>query len=263
VDAFSLTSDLLRVVNDETTVRDFGTGWLVRTPFSYSDGDVVTVFVEPYNTGVRVSDRAEAVDRLTMWGVDPSTGKAQTAIERARQSAQLIPIASEATETATFGEPSQVGRMIFAVAETALRTEQLRWLARDVPVLSFDERLSNRVGVVARSHDWKYARRAPMDLVGGRSRRITAAVTGARGTAWVQAVGDADKERSTEHCFYLFDRSLAPQGSRIAALAGDPDGWSSALTSDLEHVGVVTFFEDPSGLEAELERIIGSVPALG
>ena len=257
----NIASSLLKAVNDLTGVRSYGDGWLVTTPLTYSDGDSVVVLVEPVNSGFRVTDRAEAFDRLIGWGVDPESGKAAQGVKAARSGARLAPLGgSDPTETATFGDASDLGIAILAVAQSAARVEQLRWLARDLPTLSFDDRLTNRIVTASRSHGWKYVRRAPLPLAHGRTKRVTASVSGERGTAFVQAVSDADYERSTINCFYLFERSLEARTSLVAALAGEAERWPQSLRDDLSEVGTVVFFAEPHALEAELERITGAVP---
>lgn len=254
-----IVASLLGAVNDLTLVRAYGDGWLVSTPLTYSDGDTVRVYVEPYNEGFRVTDRAEATDRLSMWGVVTDSGRARRGILAVRQAANLSPIGSDATETATVGDDRSLGHLVLGVAQAALRTEQLRWLARDLPAMKFDDRLSTRIEGLSRARHWNYVRRASMTLSHGRVKQVTAAVEGPEGKAYIQAVSNADVERSTINCFYLFDRSTELRDHKVAALAGDSGDWPDSLLGDLHEVSVVTFFADPHGLENELERITGGL----
>lgn len=255
-----LETAVLGAVNDHLSVRPYRGGHLVSTPLTYSDGDTITVFVETFAGAFRVSDRAEATDRLDSWGVHSEQGRAAEAIVAARRAASLNPFASEQEELSTICDVAELGATILAVAQAALRVEQLRWLAKDRPSLKFDDRLANRLVSVSSARHWRMTRRAKLPLAHGRTRMVTAAVEGLNGTAYVQAVSDADKERSVANCYYLFDRSTAPKSQRVAALAGAPDGWPTGLQEDLSDVGTVTFFADPLTLERELERITG--PAL-
>lgn len=259
-----ITSAILNAVNDLTAARAYGDGWLVTTPLTYSDGDAITILVEPVNHGFRVTDRAEALDRLTAWGVAHDSQRANAGVIAARNAAKLSPLGSHPTETATFVEESEVGHAVLSVAQAALRTEQLRWLAQDRPTSNFDERLANRVLTLAQSHDWQMRRRAEMTLRGGRTRRVTASVQGPRGTAYIQAVSDTDPDRSVQRCFYLFGRSVENKANKVSALAGDPSSWSRDFCDDLAEVSVLTFFEEATSLERELERITGDpvLPAL-
>lgn len=254
-----VAAELLKSFNDRTSTRPYGTGWLCTTPLTYSDGDAVRVLAEPLNEGFRVTDRAEAIDRLAVWGVVDSA-RAVAGIQAARQAAHLQPLASHPSETATFGAPADLGQMILDVAIASMRIEQLRWLAQDRPTMTYDERLVERVRSLASTHNWRWDRRPEIRLASGRNRRITAAVTGTRATAYIQAVSDADRDRSVEKCYYLFDRATQPRDQKVAALAGAPSEWPGALADDLATVGVVTFFEDPSHIERVLEEITGSAP---
>ena len=258
----NVSSHLLRAVNDGTTITRYGEAWLCTTPFPYRDGDSVSVLVEELHDGYRVSDRAEALDRLVMWGVGPDSQKASAAIKDARTAAQLHPIGSHPSETATFGSQDDIGRMVIDVALAAVRIEQLRWLAQDRPALTFDERLAQRLQSLAAAHRWTWDRRPEIKLRSGRARRITASVTGERGTAFIQAVSAADQDRAVEKCYYLFDRSSVERDHKMAALAGRRDDWPRDLAEDLAAVGVVTYFDEPHQIERELERITGTTPTV-
>lgn len=251
---------VLNAVNDLVSVRPYRGGELVTTNLQYSDGDTIRIWVDPMNGAFRVTDRAEAVDRLEMWGVRASQGRAAEAIVTARASAFLNPYGAQAEELSTICTTDELGLTVLRVAAAALRVEQLRWLAKDQPMLKFDDRLANRLSNVASTRHWKMTRRAKISLDGGRTRQVTAAIEGESGTAWIQAVGNTDQDRAVANCYYLFDRSQAPKSHRIAALAGAATSWPNGLQHDLEQVGRVTFFEDALNLEHELEQITG--PAL-
>ena len=253
-----LAASILHAVNDLTAVRAYGDGWLVDTPFTYSDGDAITVLVDPIGTGFRITDRAEALDRLSSWGVAPDSARAAAGIQAARDAGQLSPVASHTSETATIAEEADLGAAILAVGQAALRVEQLRWLAQDRPAINFDDRLATRVEMLSESHKWTMTRRAQIRMRTGRVRRVTASVQGPAGTAYIQAVSDSDQERSVANCYYLFDRSIERRDRRVSALAGDPGSWPSGLREDLEAVSLVTFFAEPTDLEATLERITGT-----
>jgi hypothetical protein len=255
-----LQTAILGAINDALSVRPYGGAQLVFTPLKYSDGDTITILVEPFGNGLRVSDRGEAVDRLETWGVHADQGRAAEAIVAARSSVRLNPFASEPEELSTICDDSDLGLGILTVAQTALRVEQLRWLAKDRPALKFDDRLANRLSSVSSARHWRMTRRAKLPLASGRTRQVTAAVEGQHGTAYVQAVSDVDKDRSVANCYYIFDRSTASRSQRVAALAGAPKEWPDGLRDDLAEVGTVTFFADPIALERELELITG--PAL-
>lgn len=209
---------LLKAVNDLSSTIPYGDGWLVRTPLTYSDGDAVTVFVDPVNKGLRVTDRGEAIDRLSMWGVAGAATRARQGIVHVRHAHDLSPLGSTDEEMATFGNPADLGTMILDVAQASMRVEQLRWLALDHPTKKFEDRLSSRLESLASDHDWTIERRAGLPLPGDRTRQVTASVTGKRARAYVQAVGDSDRERAVANCYYIFDRALAPPRNQNSGL---------------------------------------------
>lgn len=257
-----LQASILNAVNDLVSVRPHRGGELVTTSLRFSDGDSIEIWVDRMSGSFRVTDRAEALDRLEMWGVRTNQGKAAEAIVAARTAAALNPFGAVPEELSTICSPEELGVTVLAVAEAAMRVEQLRWLAHDRPALKFDDRLAGRLESLSLSRRWRMTRRAKISIEGGRERRITAAIEGPHGTAYVQAVSDADKERAAEHCYYLFDRSEASKSHQVAALAGASRSWPSGLQDDLERVGRVAFFDDPLGLERELDAATGATPTV-
>lgn len=253
--ATNIKTSVLSEINDHLVTVEYGDGWLIQTPLSYSDGDTVSVFVEPLNGLFRISDRAEAVDRLIEAHVDPDGGKAADGVHAAR--ALFSPVASDRYEVATCVEQGKLGESIFDVAAAALRIEQLRWLARDLPVVTYEDKLIDRVGAVARSHAWPFTRGPKVTLRRGRKKRITATVEGPRGETWIQAVAGNDRNAAAERCYYTFDRGQVPSDRRIAALAGTAATWDRALLDDLEEVGRVAFFDVPHSLEDVVEAAAG------
>lgn len=253
--ATNIRSSVLSEINDQLVTVEYGDGWLVQTPLTYSDGDTVSLFVEPFNGLFRVTDRAEAVDRLIDAHVDPDGGKAADGLTSAR--ARFTPLGSDRYEVATCVDQSRLGASIFDVAVAALRIEQLRWLARDLPVVTFEDKIVERVSRVARAHSWAFTTRPKVALRRGRRKRITAAVHGPQGDAWIQAVGGSDRNRAVESCFYTFANGSVPRERRVAAVAGAASSWDSGLIGDLEEVGRVAFFEVPHDLERVIEEAAG------
>jgi hypothetical protein len=262
VDGASSRSALLGAVNDMTAAVPYGDGFLVDLPFVYSDGDSVRALVEPYSgDALRVTDRAEALDRLSSFGVNVGTGRVAVAVREAVRSSGLNMIGSAADELATVTNEADLGAALLAIGGTAIRVEQLRWLATDRPGTTFTDRVTTRLTDVAGKR-WKVDRAARMRTQSGRRRRVTAAVTGELGTAYVQAIGQPDDDRAVEHCYYLFDRSTVEKGHRIAALAGTHDDWSPAITEDLAVVGQLAYFDEGGQLEDRIAGIAGLAGAV-
>ena len=244
---------LLRHVIDHTLVHDYGDGILVDLPITYSDGDAVRLLVEPINTGLRVTDRGYAIGELLANGVNPDIGRAARAIEAARMAADLNGVANpDKSELSTFGEEPNLGEMLLSVAGAALRVEQLRWLATDQPEIRFNERVLQRLRP---SKQWTTVS-AELGLRDGRARRVTAAVQGTRGKAFVQALSLSRVDSAVEHCFFLFAQAEVESNRLVAALEGTREQWPGADARALAGVGRVAFFEEPGDLESQLQQVV-------
>jgi len=119
-------SALLGAINDQIVVHPYADSLLVDLPLTYSDGDSVRLLVEPLGSGVRVSDRASAFERLLLADVNTDTGRVAEAISAAIGAAGLSDIGGEEDEIATFGPMEDLSGMVIAVAQAALKVEQLR-----------------------------------------------------------------------------------------------------------------------------------------
>lgn len=120
---------ILRTMNDLTVVRPYGDGLIVDLPLTYGDGDAVRVLVEPMGRGYRVTDRAVAATLLSMAGVNVMTGRPAEAFSEAIRGSGLNRVNAADGELATFGDASDLGRLVLDVAQASLRVDQLRWLA--------------------------------------------------------------------------------------------------------------------------------------
>ncbi len=253
-------SALLSSINDEIVTHEYGDGLLVDLPLTFSDGDSVRLLVEPMGSGVRVSDQASAYERLLMADVNPDAGRAAEAISATIRTAGLSNVGGEADELATFGPLDDLGAMVLAVAQTAMRVEQLRWLAVRRAPTRFSERVMERVQAAAHQN-WRIERNASIPLTSGRERMVTLAVEAPNGTAYVQALSAKDREQSAEHCYYLFSWADVPSGTRVAALDGTSSNWPSELVSELSTVAEVEFFANTGSLERAVERALASSAA--
>lgn len=260
MDRNSVTAALLRSINDRITVREYGDGLLVDLPLTYSDSDSVRLLVEPMGTGVRVSDRASAYERLLLADVNTDTGRAAEAIATTVRVAGLTNVGGEEDEIATFGPLEDLGGMILGVAQASIRVEQLRWLAvRRAPV-RFADRVVERVQSAA-GRDWKVERNASLRLRSGRERTVTVAVETPAATAYVQALSAQDKDHAAEHCFYLYSWADAPAQSRVAALDGKRSEWPGELLNELGSVADVEFLGDAGAVESAVQRALRDTAA--
>lgn len=257
MDERTVVSALLGAINDQIVVHPYGDALLVDLPLIYSDGDSVRLLVEPLGAGVRISDQASAYERLMLADVNTDAGRVAEAIAATVRTAGLSNIGGEEDEIATYGPVEDLGSMVLAVAQTAMKVEQLRWLAVRRAPLRFADRVVERVQSVAR-RDWRVERNAPMKLTSGRERPVTVSVETPSARAYVQALSAKDREQAAEHCFYLFNWAKVPDGSRVAALDGDREGWPSELITELSTVADVQFFADSGSLERAVRKALVS-----
>jgi hypothetical protein len=255
VKSSTVISALLGATNDGTTVHEYGDGFLVDLPLTYSDGDSVRLLIEPVGGGYRVSDQASAQERLLMADVTTEHGRVAEAIAATIRAAGLVNIGGEADELAVFGSAEDLGRSIWAVGSAAMRIEQLRWLAVRRPPVKFAERVVERVTNAARE-GWKVRKNAPIRLTSGRERPVTVAVTQGTTAAYVQALSSSDFEKAAEHCHYLFSFAEDRHTGRVAALAGEPGSWPSAIVKELGSIADIEYFGRPGSLESAVERAL-------
>jgi hypothetical protein len=126
VDEETVVRALLGVIDGRVVVHPYADSLLVDLPLTYSDGDSVRLLVEPLGSEARVSDRASAFERLILADVNTDTGRVAEAISATIRAAGLSNIGGEEDEIATFGPVEDLGGMVIAVAQAALKAEQLR-----------------------------------------------------------------------------------------------------------------------------------------
>jgi len=102
-------------------------GYLVSLPLFFFDDDRVKLFVEPFERGVKVSDRGLTAMRLVMSDVKVDSDRIHKAIARSASSPRSQFEAHEG-EIAAFGD-EDLADLIFGVGSAAIRVDQLRWMA--------------------------------------------------------------------------------------------------------------------------------------
>ena len=264
MDAQKLTSLVVREMNDEITVRHYGHGFLMTLPLTYWDDDRVTLFVEPFESGYRVSDRGSTAVRLHMTGMNVEAPKVVESWRRSVAALNLFNPGDEDLELAHFTDADQLGESILKIAEASLRIDQLRWLhSAQIPV-RFPDKVVRRL-VKAAGERAAVRPNAPMKLRHGRIRQVTAAVgTDERRQIYVQAVGGSNREtreRAVEHCTHLFDYAEGLDfDRRLAIVSGTRDEWNDYYIETIAESAEVAFYGEPDQLDEVLKRRLA--PAL-
>ena len=235
-------------MNDSTSVKPYGHGWLITTPLRFYDDDRVTLFVEPFEQGFRVTDQGTTAMRLLMADVNVESVRVADAWRRSVASLNQFSMGSEEGVISACGAESDLGGLALRVAEAAMRVDQLRWLTQDRKLVRFTDRVVNHLKSVVSRPD-AVTPRAALKLSSGRIRQVTAAIGDDEDNRlYVQAVSNGPKEardRSVEHCAYLFN--FAPQITkerRVVVASGGRDQWPSDIVAELSQVSDVAFFDD-------------------
>jgi hypothetical protein len=258
VDPHKLTSAVMRYLNDEIAVREYGHGFLVALPLAYWDDDCVTLFVEPFEDGFKITDQGATAVRLHMTGMNPQAPKVAESWARSIASLNLYNPSEEDLELAHFTAHDDLGEAIVKVAEASLRVDQLRWLHSAQTPVRFPDRVIKRLSAAVgeRGDVRPYA---SLRLRHGRERQVTAAVQARPDhEVFVQAVGGSTKdakERAVEHCTFLFNQAAdLPQGQRLAVASGHREDWDDYFINTLAEAGAVAFFDEPGDLDEILSR---------
>lgn len=266
MDSRSITSALLSFTNDGLVVRPYAHGHLVTLPLCYYDEDRVTLFVEDYQQGFRVTDRGLTAVRLQAADLNLRGERVIHAWERSTAAAQLFNPAAEELEIAGWGTEDELPSLVFRVAEASLRIDQLRWLARERPPRRFSERVLDRLSHAASSPE-EVIPQAPLLLRSGRLRQVTAAVgPDEKHRVYVQAIAGQNnetQERAVEHCFYLFELARdVPKERRLAFATGTEDDWKAHWVTELGGVCDLAFDaqQDDAWLKRFLGERIGAAP---
>lgn len=246
MDATRIRSALLSRVNDAVSVSPYGHGFLVTLPQAFYDDDLVTVFIERYEGGIRVTDQGTTAMRLTMADVDLDNPRIAESWRRSIATLGTRSLAGEDAVVSAWGEEGELGDLLFTVADAVLRIDQLRWLASEARPMRFGERVVKRVKDLV--GEARYVTpNARLLQTSGRARTVTAAV-GADGDepVYVQAVSRKSPDTSLEHCYYIFAHAELPRERKLAVAAGTEDEWSSEQIGELGAITDVLFFDAPN-----------------
>lgn len=253
MDKSRLTAAVLSQINDSLAVTPYGHGHLVSVPLHYFDGDQVKLFVEPFQQGIRVTDRGATLMRLHMADLSLATPRVREAWQRSLVALDLYnPVSDD--QIAAFGPEDEVGQLILKVAEATMRIDQLRWLATERRPVKFPDRVVTRLTETLGRPE-EVMPQALLPQRSGRTRRVTAAVgLEPETTIYVQAVGGGGnrdaQEKSVEHCFYLFQLAdQIPRQRRLAIAAGTYKDWDSYVIDELRTVSDVAFFDESHSVD--------------
>jgi hypothetical protein len=258
-----IKSSVLSLVNDQIEVREYGHGHLLTLPLAFYDNDLITLFVEPYEGGIRVSDQGTTAMRLHMADLDLDNARVVEAWSRSVAALGGRSLTAEDGVVGGWGDTTDIGQLVLSVAEAVLRVDQLRWLAADKRPVRFRDRVVSTIGTIARVPG-HVTPNAPLPQTSGRTRQVTAAVgPDVENRVYVQAMGASNREHAAEHCYYVFSHTEVPRDRVLAIAAGRRDAWSPALLRELTEVTDVAFFDEQGDVKdklgGRLSRLSGNV----
>lgn len=258
MDASKIKSSVLSSVNDDIQITEYGHGHLVTMPVGFYDDDLVTLFVEPYERGVRVSDQGTTAMRLHMANVDLDSPKVA---ESWRRSVAALGNRSTATDDgviAAWGSNDDVGGLLIAVAEAAIRADQLRWAVQERQPVRFKDKVVSRLSQIVGDKQ-VVTPNAPIHQKSGRTRRVTAAVGSDPVSAvYVQAISANSGDYGFEHCYYIFSHTDVVRERRLAVASGAM-AQRTQLIEELREVVDVALFDSGDDLERQLSSRIASL----
>ncbi|NKQ59376.1 hypothetical protein HFP15_41735 [Amycolatopsis sp. K13G38] len=263
MDGAKISTSVLSLVNDQLDVKPYGHGHLITLPLAFYDDDQITLFAEPFEGGVRVTDQGTTAMRLHMADVDLQNARVADSWNRSVAALGVKSLAAEEGIVGAWGTVDEIGRLVLMVAEAALRVDQLRWLATDRRPVQFRDRVVSQLNAIARANE-QVTPNAPLPQTSGRTRQVTAAVgLDHERRVYVQAMGASNREQAAEHCYYVFSHTKVPRDRVLAVAAGTRDAWSSALLDELGQVTDVAFFDERDDLRSQLQGRLRRLEGVG
>lgn len=251
MDERRIAGAILSGLNDDLTVVSYAHGYLVSLPFFFFDDDRVKLFVEPFDRGVRVSDRGLTVMRLVMSDVKVDSDRIHKAIVRSTSSSRPQFEAREG-EIAAFGDEDDVADLIFGVGSAAIRVDQLRWMTQERRPSNFRERVVDRLVEVVGGRKNLVTPNDTIRLRSGRMKHVTASVhKGERGlfeqVVYFQALSGTNRETreaAVGRCYHMFHLAEADKERCVVIASGSKSDWPPPLIAEMSEVSTVAFFDD-------------------
>ncbi|MGW4520111.1 hypothetical protein [Amycolatopsis sp. NPDC004378] len=259
MDESKIKSSVLSQVNDVIDVREYGHGHLLTLPLAFYDDDLITLFVEPFEAGVRVTDQGTTAMRLHMADLDLDNPRVVEAWSRSVASLGHQSLTVEDGTVGGWGDTSQVGRLVLAVAEAVLRVDQLRWMVQDRRPVRFRDRVVRTISSIASAPE-QVTPNAALPQRSGRTRQVTAAVgPDMDNRVYVQAMGKSNRDQAAEHCYYVFKHTDVPRNRVLAVAAGRREAWPDVVLGELSEVTDVAFFDEQGDVQAKLSERLASL----
>lgn len=238
-----IVASFTRCLVNQTRAFEYSDGWLIDLPYSYLDGDSVRLFIEPINSGFRITDRGDAILGLEDIGMSTETGKTAEHIEWAVKASDLDLLGAEDYELSTTADESTLGCTIEQIARIALLIDSFRLEAKPQVEVKFFEKIGSQLRTLF-GDKAQVRLRASLPQVGKgrRPRQVTASITRDNRTAYVQAIGmQKNPDGPVSRTHRTFKGAEAAKNLRFSALEGTPGMWEVDDLDYLSEVSTVTF----------------------
>lgn len=251
---------LVAKLYDCVHVTNYGDGALVSTPFTYSDGDNVTLAVIPFGAGVRVTDREESIDRLEDSGVDlERNSRARHERDALTRNARLLALGASPYELSHATDVEGAAGAVLSVGALAQQIEQLRYLAREAPSRLYRDVVRDDAREIAAKHSWKVKANAEIRLRTGGRRQITARVQMEHSTAYVQALSTPEAIANTFLTYYAFTED---KSRKLAVVDERNRAWAKSDLEPLGDVSSLVHYRHERDLAVALEKVDRSRPTV-
>lgn len=190
---------------------------LLSTPWDYPDGETVTLLVRQLgHDHFLVSDRGVAADRLSVAGVDLSTGSALRSWSLIRSGLDVVLAEAGDFEIATTAARESLGVRLWDVASRALQADGLHVLGRARRTRVFPERIMRQ----AMDAGLAVAPNALLRNRFGGERKVTFKAQGATKSAYIMALGKGGGSFTEDHdrAKMAFADSTLPRWERVVAI---------------------------------------------
>jgi hypothetical protein len=251
---------MLSFMNDELKIEIFEDQLMVDMPFSFSDGDLVSLIVFPVGQGYKVTDGGDTALKLDLLGVDMTRGAVADTWDTLTAGLAQKNFSPEGDEIAVVVGPTEVPRGLLEVALNCIRAEQAKIKAVPPRSAPFSEQVNSRIHtfIEAGHQNAIWEKNKAIRLSSGRQRQITGVFKkneDDRMPLLVQAVGGRNQQERNDpadRAFTIFSNVDRAREDKLVVAIGDRSSWDKGMIRELSDVAQTVFFND----QTELERVL-------
>lgn len=257
-----LKASFLGLINDRFDLFEFEQQIVVDTPFNFSDGDRLTLFVAPFSRSFKVTDGGSTALKLHLLGINMKTGAVRETWDSMTADIAQRNMAPDGDEIAVVVQQDEIAQALIDVSSKCIHAEHAQLKASASRRVHFTERVDNRIDqFIADAHRYAiWEKRKEVPLESGRKRQITGLFRRDEydeEPLLIQAVGGRtkqDRNEPADRAFTIFSNVSAPKDEKLVVAIGERESWDAGIIRELDDVAMTVFFEDPTWLENTLNR---------